>query len=297
MSFYRTFLIVIIIGLMISSCGRRTAPSPYPSVSLAIPAIQEVSLKYRGDYLILRWKDPLSSVQVTASSAYKISIFSPNAECAHCDPILLDSFEIQDGESSTLKIITVNQEHQIIFSENRLQKYLNSEKSYIILSYRSSKGSFSPPSVALYPRKPLKITLPVILSVDIMSRTDEEVNQDHCNENKADVTGRLGKATACPTNEKKSEELEHQDLTIQWRPVQETVQQILGKDQEISENLRNYRLNFYSVNGDGVESLMNLQPLVRGSARIAYLGGKIIGRHIDRYGNESFPVQVYGTEK
>jgi len=250
---------------------------------------------------MLRWKDPVRSPEADPLTEYELSIFSPNDECTRCDPILLDSVEIQLEESSTLKTDGVNRDHLYIFSDHGIQKQMNSERSYSVLSYRNSKGRISPPSKPLFPRKPLKIPLPVILSVEpiaaigqvagsIAQATDPEetlvANQDHCN----DKDGRLGKATACPTEKGVAT---NQDLVIQWRPVLETIQQILGKSGEIHERIKNYGLNFYMVNDDGVESLINLQPLVQDSIRFSYKGGKMIGRHVDRYGNESLLIQVY----
>ena len=279
MSFYRTFLFILI-GLSLISCGRRTAPEPYPSVSISLPAIQEVSLIYRGDHLMLRWKDPVFSAANAALTAYKLSIFAPNIECVHCNPILLDSIEIQNEDSSNIKMVTANKEHQVILRENLLQEHLNSEKSYMVFSYINLEGRFSPPSKALYLRKPLKIPLPVILSVEIANRVE---------------VGHVASSFAQATDpeEKNFKKSANRDLVVQWKPVQETIQQILGKSDKIREKVRNYGLNFYSLNDDGLESLINLQPLLRGRIRFAYGGGKIVGRHVDRYDNESLPIQVY----
>ncbi|MCP4296253.1 MAG: hypothetical protein GY786_11650 [Proteobacteria bacterium] len=254
--------------LLISFCGRRTAPKPMAEITKSLPLLLATNTFYREDKLHIRWKLPKELLKKQDSSSqipvqfYQIDFKGPSGRCGNCNP--------QD-----LGYISYDPTHQDLNSEMKstgqmklLSRQIRYHEGtfYLVLSpdnlptslfsftlhYRTSDGRLSGKSIEHHPRRPAGIPVPRILKV-----------------------------------------VQFKEFThIRWEKVEELVRIRFNGEGKQLQMIGYFGVNFYKENEAGEWRLLNTTPYRGDRIDLKVIESPIFARSVDRFNNESVAVEV-----
>ena len=171
------FYILIIAICLLSSCGRRTEPKPYPPLPPLLP-VENPAFFFKGKDLNITWSQPKlpkikkgegEQYQARRVLRYDLLFQKTNPECALCSPFELGKITF---DTKTLKSKIYNRENDRIF-ENRFLIIEKDEKNFriellsdllpaqksdqnyaLVIRYYTDSDQISPESNPIIPIKP-----------------------------------------------------------------------------------------------------------------------------------------------
>lgn len=256
--------ILLIVVILIAGCGRKTLPEPYPRYSVQLPVLTGTTVNFQNQDLIFRWQVDSSRVEL-----FRVQLLR-RSSCGDCDDELLGMFQIHKAgkvvewksdrfqiESHDSVIYHQNDKNfQLTIPSRIYPKALRNQLSHYRINYLSSDKE-EVQGVALYPRRPLSIPVPVVLRATWLPAVDGEKKR----------------------------------FMIQWKEQVETTEHRF-EEKKRTERVRYYGVNLYIVTAEGVEKKLNPKPLYHGSTLLNKKYEVIFLRHVDRFGNESKKIKL-----
>jgi len=287
-------IIILLISSVCLSCGYRTAPEPYQTVSVDLPKIKDVKLNFRGEALYIRWSLPVKELQkkskplapikkelsssLTSIDYFRINIYKKQSQCYSCKSKLEGIIRVypQTKKIESEPISWKNETEPFIWNQNESHYelgipsdiYLNNidiGHSLFTIDFVRVNGDLSTVTNQIEPVKPIKIPLPVV-----------QVKKRVLDKNKGFF------------------------LYLSWQPQYETVRHVIAENGNLVTQDRFYGLNLYRINKYGfpkVEYSVNSEPLREGTFSLSdFHEALLYGRYVDRYGNESEKVLIFNGE-
>jgi hypothetical protein len=281
-----------ILLLLIISCGYKTLPTPYPSISEGLIKVQKESLYFEGDQLVLEWQSPiklpLEDSQVSKSEKedikkirlFQLKIFTPST-CPACDDQLIEKIEILNNHVS----YEINRQglifqknrgnsFKVLIPSNQLIGFDRNPLIYFAIDYYTSDGDLSPLSKKLYPKRPSAIPIPdikwKIVTTDALKQETET--------ERFDVEGIVSKEA---------------HLLINWDPPLEREVHEISDNKAFKIINKYYGLVLFSINKNDEIKLVTPKPLYDGQFLILDITRQIWAKYQDRFGNYSDNILIY----
>jgi hypothetical protein len=281
-----------ILLLLIISCGYKTLPTPYPSISEGLIKVQKENLYFEGGQLVLEWQSPiklpLEDSQVSKPEKedikkirlFQLKIFTPST-CPACDDQLIETIEILNSHfTQEIKqqgiIIQKNRGNsfKVLIPSKQLIGYDRYPLIYFTIDYYTYDGDLSPLSKKLYPKRPLVIPVPdikwKIVTTDALKQETEAERFDIQNTVKKDA-----------------------HLLINWEPPLEKEVHEISDNKAFKIINKYYGLVLFSINKNDEVDLISPEPLYNGRFLIIDITRQIWAKYQDRFGNYSDNILLY----
>ena len=291
----------LLLLLILGSCGFKTPPTPYPSISEGLLKIQQEKIYFEGDQLVLEWtapegkplkpkqqsirkeKDHTKSTTEKKDPSniylYHLKVMTPGT-CPVCEDQLLEKIQIlhlQSFPNNNPEGIQVhkneNNAFKVIIPSNYLSKFNQSPLVYFSIDYYTIYGELSPTSGKLYPKRPVLIPVPDIKWKIIISNALQP------------------KATI--ENETPLSVKETSSLLINWEPVLEKEVHVIQSNGKLKFINLYYGLILFTININDKEEWIIPKPLYDGQYQILDANRQIWAKHLDRFGNYSQKTLIY----
>lgn len=283
-----------ILILLLISCGYKTPPKPYPSVSEDLMKVQKEKIYFDDNQLVLEWHPPdkltLINNQVSNTEKednfdillYQLKIFTPS-DCLACEDQLIAKIDFPGNNFSPeinpqgLVFQKNNQNrYRLLIPGKHLIEFDQYPLIYFRIDYYTSDGDLSPGSKKLYPKKPVTIPVP-------------EINW------KIVTTNAAPKEIKTETERSDLQYITNKDthLLINWKPPLEKEVHEIADNNTLKIINKYYGLVLFSFNANHEIELISPKPLYNGQFLILEINRQIWAKYQDRFGNFSNKILVY----